>query len=346
MRLLTVLLLLALSTAALANPRDRRVQAQLDQLAGTEAAIFAVMKGNGYGFGNIKVYTSGDIDEDSILRFGSITKVFTSDVALDVLPLSAHPVEQGFSPLDYTKSDVITYRQLMSHTSGVPEFLQFLGFNETTGEFIPAEFSVAVNVDLGWKDKPLDFPPGSLYSYSNTGTEITALAVERVTGKSVAQHIKERWGAIAPSLKLDDGTTPVSAWPNTTAYNPWFYPVELPGASGTLIGTASDLLKAFSVILRKNNINIRRQWNTVPAVDGPGAGIAAGDKYGICWQRYDSMPGGPAEGHDGDYVVRSIVLDHRRTNAKYLVHYAAPMSNSQLVQETAKLIAAYNRFRL
>lgn len=315
-----------------------KIERYLTGISGSDsAAIFGVMKDDG----TINTYTGGPISSDNTLRFGSVSKMFTSHewfkTQSDIgSALETHPSQNGFTAA-YTSSDTITYRQIMSMTSGIPEYTLDIGWNDTSNEFIPPTFSVQSNIDLAWKNQPLDYTPGSYFHYSNTNCEVVGETVTRQSG-DVYQRLKQRWQYIAPSIQYDPGTIPDSAWPNTTGYLPWYYPPTLPGVSGSLIGTLPDLLKAFDIIADDPSVYFRRQWTDTPSISLPGY-VPAGKKYGLFWQKYDLS--GPAEGHEGDYVVRTIVVRHRPTRMNFAFHYAQHIDNPTLMTYFRELIRMY-----
>jgi CubicO group peptidase (beta-lactamase class C family) len=329
--------------------RDHRIEQYLSNIAGNDsAALFSVLPRHG----TIKTYAAGPIRKESYLRFGSISKIFTSDLWFDQVRHRRGGIRAALeavvgdlvSPQSlYEGSNIITYRQVLSMTSGIHEFTFNIGYNETSGQFIPPQFSIPINIDLGWKNVSLDFAPGSYYLYSNTNCEVVGATVNRLAQDDIRQLLKQKWRHIAPSLKYDDGTVPESSWPGTSGYTPWFYPVSLPGVSGSLVGQPEDLLKAFqSIVEDRETLNYRRQWTTAPVSTLPGAGVAGGDKYGLFWQRYSSIGLLGAEGHDGDYVVRSIVVHDPSREYCYLFHFAQPMINPVLVEHTKNLVNLYH----
>jgi CubicO group peptidase (beta-lactamase class C family) len=84
----------------------------------------------------------------------------------------------------------VTIRHLLSHTSGIPDYLTDLRHNfryDTPAEEI-AEF-VATS--------PLRFSPGSKWSYSNSGYVLLAMIIERVTGKTFDEFLSARIFGVA-----------------------------------------------------------------------------------------------------------------------------------------------------
>jgi len=120
---------------------------------------------------------------------GSISKQFT--VAAVMLlqqegKLSIDdPVSKWFPEL--TRSNEVTLRNLMSHTSGYEDYA-------------PQDYTIpdwthpssAEKIVHEWATKPLDFDPGTQYQYSNTNYNIVGLIVQKVAGEPFWQFLKER----------------------------------------------------------------------------------------------------------------------------------------------------------
>jgi CubicO group peptidase (beta-lactamase class C family) len=83
----------------------------------------------------------------------------------------------------------ISIRQLLHHTSGIrdwPETLSFGGWKWEDG------FSYSDIMNLVKHQKELDFEPGSAFDYSNTGYNLLAAVVAKVSGKSFVAWTDER----------------------------------------------------------------------------------------------------------------------------------------------------------
>ena len=129
---------------------------------------------------------------DTKFRLGSITKQFTSALILQL-------VDQGKVKLDaklaeylpaYRKDigDKITVHQLLNHTSGIPSYTSLPGFfNDvsrnpyTVDEFVKK-----------YASNNLEFEPGSKFSYNNSGYFLLGAIIEKVTGQTYEQVLKER----------------------------------------------------------------------------------------------------------------------------------------------------------
>jgi CubicO group peptidase (beta-lactamase class C family) len=83
--------------------------------------------------------------------------------------------------------DIITIRQLLSHTSGLQDFWpQDYMFETMTHPTAPQGI-----VDK-WAKKPLDYAPGSRYQYSNTGYVVAGMILEKAAGEPLLSYLKRK----------------------------------------------------------------------------------------------------------------------------------------------------------
>lgn len=147
----------------------------------------------GYGFANIDKRVR--IDEKTVFNLASVSKQFT---AIAIMKL----VEQGILSLEDTLSSLlpkfkavkgagqIKVRHLLTHTSGMPNYLDAFGGN---GEHLKAG-SNPTNKDvitLLSRAKGLCFEPGTKWDYSNSGYVILAQIVEDKSKMRFADFMKK-----------------------------------------------------------------------------------------------------------------------------------------------------------
>jgi D-alanyl-D-alanine carboxypeptidase len=77
----------------------------------------------------------------------------------------------------------LTLRQLLTHTSGLPDYIGLVSDEQIAK---PVTFEQIMGIVAG---KPLDFPPGSKASYSNTGYIILGRIIELASRESYRQYI-------------------------------------------------------------------------------------------------------------------------------------------------------------
>lgn len=124
------------------------------------------------------------------MRIASISKSFTGAVAL-------HLVQDGRLGLDDTIGQrlpgvmprawsTVTVREMLNHTSGLPDYTQSDGFR-LQAMTNPRGYVSPMQI-IGWvREKGLMFKPGSRYEYSNTDNIVVGLIAQRVTGRSFGQ---------------------------------------------------------------------------------------------------------------------------------------------------------------
>jgi CubicO group peptidase (beta-lactamase class C family) len=128
-------------------------------------------------------------DANTIFQVGSITKQFTASVILRLQEdhrLSIHDKLSSFFP-ELPFAEKVTIEQLLSHTAGI--------FNYTNNAIFMKQEAVkpATREKLFalFKDMPLEFAPGTRFNYSNSGYVLLGFIIEKITGKSYYQVVRE-----------------------------------------------------------------------------------------------------------------------------------------------------------
>jgi D-alanyl-D-alanine carboxypeptidase len=128
-------------------------------------------------------------------RAGSLTKSFVATVVLQLVAegrLSLADTLERWLPGILPYGDQVTIRQLLGHTSGVPqEWATIEGalYGSRQGRF--RDWTPQALVALV-ADRPPDFPPGTAWSYSNTGYILLGLIVEAAGGNPLDQELDRR----------------------------------------------------------------------------------------------------------------------------------------------------------
>ncbi|KUJ60437.1 serine hydrolase [Flavobacteriaceae bacterium CRH] len=201
----------------------------------------------GFGFANMEWNIPNE--PNTKFRLGSISKQFT---ALLIVKLA----EEGKIKLDvpittylpnYPKAtgDKITIHNLLTHTSGIPNYTSFPNFfkDVSRNPYTPEEFVKT------FENLPLDFTPGEKYSYSNSGYFLLGYIIEKISGKSYEQFLQE---TILTPLKMSDtgfDHSDVILKNRAAGYekrgkkitNASYIDMSLPYAAGSLYSTVQDL---------------------------------------------------------------------------------------------------------
>src|SRR5207302_9365989 len=82
--------------------------------------------------------------------------------------------------------DKITIFNLLTHTSGVPNYTSFPEYSPLKATARTPEQLVA-----SFRDKPLEFEPGSQMRYSNSGYVLLGYLIEKIAGQGYAQFLKQ-----------------------------------------------------------------------------------------------------------------------------------------------------------
>ncbi|MDH3732440.1 MAG: beta-lactamase family protein [Gemmatimonadota bacterium] len=202
-----------------------------------------------YGMANLEydVANSGE----TVFEPGSVSKQFTAAatimMSLDGLIDLDDDVREYFPELpDY--GEPITIRNLIHHTSGLRDWGSIAGI-EGWGRTTRIHTHKHV-VDIAARQEALNYPPGEHYSYTNTGYNLQAVLVERVTGKTFDEYSQEKiFGPLGMTKTQwrDDFTEIVED--RSVGYvqrdGEWhmLMPFENVHGNGGLLTTVSDLLK-------------------------------------------------------------------------------------------------------
>lgn len=145
-----------------------------------------VLLNKGYGYSN----AAGKVpnDEQTIFQLGSITKQFTAAIILKLQQEKKLNVQDKLSKYfpDYPKGDSITIENLLLHTSGI--------FNYTNDQkFMSEKVTIPASreeIMTLFKNKPLDFSPGTNWNYSNSGYSLLGYIIEIATKKPYEQVVR------------------------------------------------------------------------------------------------------------------------------------------------------------
>lgn len=197
--------LAALSLAAqISSTRfDRQVQAYVRNGDFSGSVLVAkddhVLFQKSYGMANYE--WSIPNSENTKYHIASVTKTLTAAAILQLEHAGKLKLSDPLSKYvpDFLNGERITIEQLLTHTSGLPDFYSL-------PEYPIKKYQRVTLADLiAWvKTKPLDFLPGSKSSYSNTGYGFLAYIIEQVSGQPYEQYVAE--AILKPAGMKDTGT--------------------------------------------------------------------------------------------------------------------------------------------
>ncbi|MFE0421481.1 serine hydrolase domain-containing protein, partial [Streptomyces sp. NPDC058953] len=248
-------------------------------------------------------------------RVASITKTFVATVLLQL-------EDEGKLSLDDTVEKwlpgvvrgnghdgrKITVRQLLNHTSGIynytddPAFARkYLheGFLKHRYDTVPPAYHIKVAMA-----HPPNFEPGKSFRYSNTGYVLAGLIIEKASGTSYEQQVRER---IINPLKLrathNPGNTHHMPQPSSRAYSKLtpdptatkVHDVTVMNGSqgwadGDIISSAADLNRFYKALIRGELLSPKQL--TAMKTTGP-------EGYGLGLFKTETTCGTTLWGHSG-----------------------------------------------
>jgi len=203
-RLAKALLLTLAFSAVSASPQVSSTQidaifASLKSSNAPGAAVLVVHNGRpvfrrGYGVTDLR--TLQPIDAKTNFRLASFTKQFTATcIMLLARDRKLHYDDHltDFFPEFPAYGKPITVRNLLNHTSGLPDYGEILmkQYPDTPPEKVPQILDAGV-LKLLEQQTAGKFAPGTKWEYSNSGYAVLAMIVEKVSGKSFGQFLHER----------------------------------------------------------------------------------------------------------------------------------------------------------
>ncbi|WP_329125023.1 serine hydrolase domain-containing protein [Streptomyces sp. NBC_01465] len=300
---------------------DTAVKDGVPGVTGQVNDAYAVWTGTS-GVGNLR--TGAPRTSVDRYRIGSMTKTFVATVLLQLeaegridLDSKVERWLPGVVRGNGNDGSLVTVRQLLRHTSGIPSYTadpEFLerGFTEEFLEHRYDTYTPRQLVDIAMRYKPL-FAPGTAWSYSNTNYVLAGMIIEKVTGRPYEDEIKRRivqpLGLFATSVPRTDASMPV---PSSRAYSklsltpqptgPTYDVTELnpsaAGSAGAMISTSADLNRFYSALLGGKLLPAHQLAEMKTTVPVSGAGLITA--YGLGLMKFDLSCGVSVWGHGGN----------------------------------------------
>ncbi|MCZ0982464.1 serine hydrolase [Streptomyces diastatochromogenes] len=145
-----------------------------------------------YRAGTAEVGTGRPPRPEDHMRVASVAKAFSGAVALSLVDRKELALDDTIGhvlPQLPSSWHAVTLRQLLQHTSGLPDFSKSKAFQDIVRADPRHHFDSRRLLDFV-ADQPLAFPPGSRYAYSNSDNIAVALMAERVTGRPYETLLK------------------------------------------------------------------------------------------------------------------------------------------------------------
>ena len=251
-----------------------------------------VLISNGYGEADRKKHWVNTAQTK--FRLGSLTKQFTA-MAILILQaqgkLNVHDrICTYFSECPATWQK-ITIHQLLTHTSGIPDFTRFPDFQTTQGAPSSPTQTIA-----RFKDKPLDFQPGKKFSYSNSGYILLGAIIERASGATYEAFLRDN--IFIPLQMVNSGydhnnSDLAVGYRDQTSIPADYIDMSIPYAAGGLYSTVEDLYRWDQALYTDKLIpkNLRDKMIAPFALMPNGGGLGYGYGWGISKEGNHQMVG-------------------------------------------------------
>ncbi len=187
-------------------------------------------------FGHADETAGSDNSADTSFRIGALSAQFTAAAVLRLAQkkkLSLDDTISKYLPNYPAAGAAITLHQLLTHSSGLPNYLTQPALAERrTEKLTPQQL-----LELFWSE-PLDFEPGSDFGYSDSDYVVLGVIIERVTGKSYAEYMRQE---LFEPFDLDDTSVGASGSADDAARG---YTASATGGLDTAQGFDDSILYA------------------------------------------------------------------------------------------------------
>ncbi|TXC78685.1 serine hydrolase domain-containing protein [Luteibaculum oceani] len=267
-----------------------------------------------YGTLSYKTKEAQQVNEYTKYRVGSVTKMFTAVLVMQLVEEGKLSLETKLSKFykDIPNSNKISIRQMLNHHSGISDFTKrgdylVTRFDETTRSEMLARLSQSTPA----------FKPGEKAEYSNSNFVLLGYIIEDLTGMdyplAVQRKITERIGLNDTYYGMDATPERNEATSFSLSTDGWKKLPEthlsIPGAAGGMVSTASDLAIFIHALFSGQLMSDASLEQMIKLEDGFGLGI-------FQYQTANEILYGHSGGIDG---FGSILLYHPKTRTSVAV---------------------------
>ena len=247
------------------------------KIPGISVGLISENETNLFNFGEIKKESGIIPTPDTLYEIGSMTKTFTAILTTELQNQGKLSLDEPiinylpeFSKSDFDKNK-ITLRHLITHTSGLveipkreyPKNIIKLVFRTGKGKIFPPRYSMETPDFLKEVSQlKLQNEPGTKFRYSNTGVGLVGKTLERVTGSSFEELLKNR---ILTPLNMNDTTITLSDYHKEKLSTGYLYTgkesdrIHIPAitSAGNMYSTVNDLIKFLkaNLLLEESNLS-------------------------------------------------------------------------------------------
>jgi CubicO group peptidase (beta-lactamase class C family) len=221
-------------------------------------------------------------------RIGSLTKQFTAAAVLmleDRGKLRTDDTVRHYLPDAPVGWDRITVYNLLTHTSGIPDYVNSPDFDAIKGkQMTPSE------IIRRFRDKPLDFAPGAKEDYSNSNYAVLGRIIEIVSEQSYAEFLRinifQRLGMKDSGVDTGEEHLPNEAsgyaMDGAKIVPADFVNMSTTFGAGAVYSTAEDMLRWEQGLFGGHLLSaVALRKMTSPFRNGYACGVHVGDFHGL-----------------------------------------------------------------
>ncbi|WP_177207639.1 serine hydrolase domain-containing protein [Massilia yuzhufengensis] len=234
-----------------------------------------------YGMANVELGVP--VRPEHVFRIGSTTKLFTAAAVMllvDEGKLALDAPVTRYLPDAPRHWDKVTIEHLLAHTSGIPNLSMDSGYWRTTARLDHTLEELVAPV----RGRALEYAPGTRFTYNNTGYNLLAMVIEKVSGRAYFDFLDQRIIKPLGLAHTREGTDKQLIPGLVTGYRSgpapaWLLASNNLHAAGGLVSTVDDLA-AFMLALQAGRLvppeGVRRMNASVVLPNGEATGYGLG----------------------------------------------------------------------
>ena len=263
--LLALTLLMSCRTAPEPDPIAKRIDELMTAYHKAErfdGAVLAadgngILYQNGFGMANREFGVANR--PEFIFNLASITKTFTAVLTLRLVEEGKLRLDQTVSGLlPWYRSDIggrVTVHHLLTHSSGIPNFLQLPGFYPDRARDPMTDLEQFIKDNCS---RDLQFEPGTAFAYNNSGYLILSAIIQKITGLSYEGALKKyilepcgmtHTGVDKNALIIENKVTGYTRRPDGSFEVAPYWDRSWTDAAGQMYSNVFDMLKYHEALL-------------------------------------------------------------------------------------------------
>lgn len=231
------------------------------------------------------------VGPETTFRIGSITKQFIAAAILKLQEQGKLSVKDKLSKYmpDFPRGNEVTLRQLLTHTSGIHDYLQDA---DNLSRAAGATTTEAIIEEI--KKAPYDFDPGAEWRYDNSGYRLLGYIVEKVSGQRYVDFLHDHFfqplGMTNTGICRTDPALPHEALGYSLGTNGFGrapnWDISWVGSAGGLYSTAYDLYRWNESVFNGqvlDTASLKAALTPIKTKENQTCYNPKGDGYGFGW---------------------------------------------------------------